>query len=156
RSTASIGSHIGLIDSESLGREDRALLPWGNASPGQTQGRVRPTGRHLVVIGVLVTIGCFAVIVGGHDVFASEGMGPRLFGALLAIAGLTMLLAAGGLFKERWYFAFSLVGSFAALLVGLAMLITAWKADAGGGLLAVWWTVVIAAGVSLVLSFRDG
>lgn len=115
------------------------------------------TKRFIVVAVVLATVGCFALVVGGHDVFVARGLGARLFGALLAVAGLIMLIAAAGVFRRaEWYVALSLVGSFAALLVGLALLLAQLDAGEQGQLLFVWVGVVAAALAALVLSLGPG
>jgi hypothetical protein len=104
-----------------------------------------------------VTVGFFALFVGGHDVFVARGLSSRLFGALLAVAGLIMLIAAAGVFsRAAWHVALSLVGSFAALLVGLALLLAQWDAGERGPLLLVWVGVVAAALAALVLSLGPG
>lgn len=117
----------------------------------------RVSTRFAVVGVVLSIIGAFALVVGSHDVFAARGLGSRLFGALLAAAGLIMLIAATGVVRRAaWHVALSLVGSFAALLVGLALLLAQWDVGGRSGELLVWLGVVVASMTALVLSLGQG
>jgi hypothetical protein len=111
----------------------------------------------LLVAVILAAVGCFALVIGGHDVFVARGLGSRLFGALLAVAGLIMLIAAAGVFRGAgWHVALSLVGSFAALLVGLALLLAQLDAGEQGPWLFVWVAVIVASAAALVMSLGPG
>lgn len=114
--------------------------------------------RRFAVVGViLAVIGVFALVVGSHDVFAAHGLGSRLFGALLAVAGLIMLIAATGVARRAtWHVALSMVGSFAALLVGLALVLAQWEASRSSGALLLWLAVVVASMIALLLSVGQG
>jgi hypothetical protein len=113
--------------------------------------------RFIGVAILLAAVGCFALVVGGHDVFVAHGLDSRLFGALLAVAGLIMLIAAFGVFRRaEWHVALSLVGSFAALLVGAALLLAQLDAGERSPLLLVWVGVIAAALVALALSLGPG
>jgi hypothetical protein len=113
--------------------------------------------RFIGVAILLAAVGCFALVVGGHDVFVARGLGSRLFGALLAVAGLIMLIAALGVFRRaEWHVALSLVGSFAALLVGLALLLAQLDAGERSPMLLIWVGVIAAALAALALSLGPG
>jgi hypothetical protein len=113
--------------------------------------------RFIPIAVALAAIGCFALIVGGHDVFVARGLGPRLFGALLAVAGLIMLIAAAGVFgRAAWHVALSLVGGFAAVLVGVALLLAQLDAGERGPLLFVWVGVIVAGLIAFALSLVPG
>jgi hypothetical protein len=118
-----------------------------------------PSGpkRFVLVAVILSAVGFFAVVVGSHDVFAARGLGARVFGAFLAAGGLIMLIAAAGVIRgAAWHVALSLVGSFAALLVGLALLLAQWDAGESGFMMVVWAAVVVASAIALALSLRPG
>lgn len=68
-----------------------------------------------------------------------------------------MVIAAGGIVRRAaWHVALSLVGSFAAFLVGVALLLAQWEAEPRDSRLLLWLGVVIASAVALALSLRPG
>jgi hypothetical protein len=67
-----------------------------------------------------------------------------------------VIAALGVLRRAEWHVALSLVGSFAALLVGLALLLAQLDAGETGPLLFVWVGVIVASVAALVMSLGPG